>query len=144
MTEPNEAAVVRPDVDIEDDINHIFSTLVSLRHDRPFVRFSVQDGVVTVEGNMQQAHTRRAFEQQISEVEGVQSIDMGKVYVDEVIRLAAGQATPLEVHTTVTHGNVILSGKVPAGLTVESLIERVQGIEGVRQVLPNFPKPKQD
>lgn len=143
MADPNKAATTRPDVDIESDVNHIFTTYLPLRHDRPFIRVSVKDGAVKLVGNTRLPQNRDMFAQRIAAVAGVQSVDVSELHDDEWIRLEAGKATPLEVHTSVTHGSVILSGHVPDGLTLESVIEAVEAIKGVRRAVPNFPAPKQ-
>ena len=138
MTE-TQPAVERADLDILSDIEHLIAQYPPLTKDRHAIKLDVKNGHVTVTGHVQTPSTRRYFLNTIPEVEGVQSIDAERFYADESIRLEIGGVLPIgALVANIQHGVVILAGERPAGISVESVVERVQQLPGVVQVIPNF------
>ncbi|MEL6152220.1 MAG: BON domain-containing protein, partial [Chloroflexota bacterium] len=75
---------------------------------------------------------------EIAKIPGVKSVDVSELYDDNALTILSGQMTPVEVFTSVSYGAVILTGKIPESMTLEAIVAKVESIEGVRKVIPNF------
>ncbi len=139
MAEETTPVSARPDVDIEQDVNHIFHTYPPLLHDRSRITLTVKDGVVTVRGHTKTAQSREIFVREANKIEGVQSVESSELYDDDALRIKTGQVTPFGVFTSVSYGAVVLTGRLPEGATVGETVAKVEKIAGVRKVIPNFP-----
>lgn len=128
----------RPDVDIEQDVNHVFTKYPPLAHDRSRMDVTIADGVVTATGHVKTAQARHIFAREVKKIEGVKAVHTDKLYDDDALRIQSGQVTPFGVYTSVSYGAVILTGSLPEGMTEADVIAAVEKIDGVRKVIPNF------
>ncbi len=137
-----EAAVVapRPDVDIAADIQHLVRRYPPMTNDRRHMRYSVENGVVTLEGYVKTPITRRYIHETVRQITGVQSVETDGLYNDEAIRLAVGQVIPIGVQVNVEYGHVILTGHLPQGAHEAALLRKVEAVPGVREVHTRFMK----
>ncbi|MEM6284372.1 MAG: BON domain-containing protein [Chloroflexota bacterium] len=140
MAENPKTVVVRPDVDIDEDIDHMLTRpgFEAVRHDRARMEIAVTNGAVTITGHTRTAQTPDVLSREVAKIPGVKSVDVSQLYNDDALRVLSGQMTPVEVFTAVSYGAVVLTGKIPAGMTLEEIVAKVEAIEGVRKVIPNF------
>lgn len=138
MVNHAEPVLVRPDVDIVEDLNHVFHTYPPLSHDRSRMIVAVENGVVTVSGHVRTDQSRDIFVREVMALDGVTAVNADELYDDESLRRQAGNATPFGVFASVSYGAVVLAGKVPEGVTIESIVAQVEQIPGVRKVIPSF------
>jgi hypothetical protein len=69
----------------------------------------------------------------------VRSVSSNLLHDDEGIRLNVGKILPMGVQLArVYYGTVVLSGKLPADVSEEEVVARVQEIPGVQQVAVGF------
>ena len=128
----------RADVDIAADIDEIILRYPPLVHDRSHLRVSVSDGVATVAGHVRSLNTRDYFLQALAGVDGLKSVDTDYLHIDELVRLALGRVLPLGVIANVEYGTVVLSGRLPDGLSEDDVVARAGGVPGVRRVVVAF------
>lgn len=127
--------MTRADEDILEDIRVLFSRYPPLQHDRHAVHVHVERGVVNIEGYIKAIPTYRYLQDNLPQIRGVRFVNADRLYVDEVVRIAVARVLPLGVQVRVEYGTAILTGKLPADMTVEELVGRVATVEGVRRVL---------
>jgi osmotically-inducible protein OsmY len=138
MKEPTNA-VSRPDVDIEEDIEHLIAHYPPLVKDRHSFQTLVQDGVVTVTGHVQTPITRSYLLKNLPLIPGVADVKSEYLYSDETIRLEASRLIPIGVVLgRVQYGSVVLTGTLPHGTTADSLASQIKAIPGVKQVFTDF------
>jgi len=126
------------DLDVEAAIHHATTNYAPLMHDRHRVKFSVDEGVVTLSGYVKAAPTYRYLLNHIDDVKGVKEVVVQDFYSDEEIRRDVGQAVPPGVLVTLEYGSVILSGNLPADAQAEDIVKRVALVPGVHRVLTSF------
>lgn len=125
------------DTDLEHAVQQVFIGYPPLMHDRHRVHVAVSDGHVTLRGHVKSAVTRDYLVRQTRLVPGVRTVDASALYDDDTIRREAGRAVPHGIFVTVEYGAVVLSGRLPAGETLEGLVQRVGQTPGVHRVLTN-------
>lgn len=133
-----EAKSIRPDIDIEEEIHDLMMTYPPLAHDRHRLHIDVQNGGVIVKGYLKALPTLEYLLNRIEQVEGVKSIESSQLYNDETIRLQVGRVIPPGVFANLEYGAVILSGKLPEGITTEALVRNVGHVAGVHRVITSF------
>ena len=138
MSESQPIPAARPDIDIEQDLPHVFNGYPPLQHDRSRLSISVEDGVITLTGHVKTAQAREYFAREAAKIKGVKSVDVSETYDDEALSIKSGQVTPVGVYTMVSYGAVVLTGERPEGVTDEQLVAKVEQIPGVRKVLLNL------
>lgn len=135
MAEPASVNVNRPDIDIEADIHAHMMAYPPLSHDRHRVHVSVEAGVVSVRGYVKTPPTARYLLAAIGRVDGVKAVISSDFHDDETIRLEAGRVTPMGVFVNVEYGAVVLAGRLPEGMDIETLVRQVGTVTGVHRVV---------
>ena len=126
---------VRPDIDIEAEIDDILTRYPPLVQDRHHIETDVNKGVVTVSGYTRTPITRAYLVTALKNINGVTEINDSKLYSDGEIRLHIGRVIPVGVHANLDYGVAILTGKPPTETDIDQLTHSVAQIEGVRDVL---------
>lgn len=138
MKESNNA-VLRPDVDIEGDIEHLIAHYPPLVKDRHSFKIQVENGVVIVSGHVQTPITRSYLLKNLPLIPGVVDVKSDYLYADETIRLEAARLIPVGVVLArVQYGSVVLSGTLPKGMTADALVSQIKSVPGVKQVITSF------
>jgi len=123
----------RPDVDIAAEIRSFIRDFDPVKQSRDFFTFDVQDGVVTLAGNVRAKVAHRVLVDYLSnEVDGITQLIADDLHDDETMRLNLGHALPRGVMVRVNYGSVVLAGQLPEGEDVDALIERIKDVPGVR------------
>lgn len=128
----------REDSLIQADIDHLIATYPPLAKDRRAIHVTIQNGLVTVNGHVQTANTRRYFLDRLAGIPGVTEVHAENFYDDLAIRLEVSKVLPLGIQATVLYGMVILAGEPPHDMSAESLAERVLAVSGVVKVVSGF------
>jgi osmotically-inducible protein OsmY len=131
-------AEARPDIDIHNDILDLIVHYPPLNADRHHIHVEVNNGAVVIHGHTRSPITLRYLLDVIDEVEGVQSVDASRFYSEEAIRLEAGRVIPPGVLVNNRYGTLVLSGKLPNGMTIDELVAAVSNIPGVERVVTEF------
>ncbi len=133
------AAVSRPDEDIFDDLENLYTSAryAPLMHDRHHLHFEIHEGVVHVSGHVKVQTTRRYLLAQIPRIAGVKSVVADQLYDDETLRLEVGRVTP-EVQVMVEYGTIILAGSLPPGSSAEQIAAAANRVAGVKKVVTTF------
>ncbi|MBC8170769.1 MAG: hypothetical protein H7X77_03830, partial [Anaerolineae bacterium] len=84
----------RPDIDIEADLQELLMHYPPLTHDRHRLRYTVQDGHITLAGHVLSRVTHHYLVNNLPLLTGAQSVDTSQLYQDEDIRLNVGQLMP--------------------------------------------------
>lgn len=134
----SEATQSRPDVDIHADIQHLETQYPPLVNDRHKVDFTVQDGVVTVSGYVKTVPTYNYLLNNLAQIPGVKQVIADNFYSDEGIRRHAGGAVPFGVQVRVEYGAIVLTGDLPEDTTVETVVDNLRMVQGVRRVVTAF------
>jgi osmotically-inducible protein OsmY len=137
MVDVNPTAM-RPDVDIENEIEDIIVHYPPLNADRHHIHLDVRNGVVSITGHTRTPINRRYLLDAIAPVEGIKSTRADRFYDEETIRLEAGRMLPPGLIVNTRYGTLILSGKVPAGTMVEDVVARASRIPGVERVITSL------
>ncbi|MFO7323746.1 MAG: BON domain-containing protein [Chloroflexota bacterium] len=125
----------RPDTDIEADIQNLIIHYPPLNNDRHQITVTVRDGVAILSGHIRSLNTYDYFMRRLPSVPGLRDVNAEKLYVDENLRLAAGQVLPAGLIANVEYGTVILTGRQPEGITVDEVVARLATIPGVVRVV---------
>ena len=128
------AVVIRPDIDIDADLQQIIKNYPPLNNDRHHVTVSVNHGEVSVAGHIKAPMTRRVLASRFRNVAGVRSVNTDALYDDETIRLAAGKLIPAGALVTSDYGTVVLAGTLDAD-TSAKVIRQLEHIPGVKHVI---------
>lgn len=128
----------RQDVDILDAVHSLIAKYPPLAADRHHLRVSVLTGVVMVEGHVKTPITRQYLIERVAAVDGVRGISAESLFDDETIRLEVGSRLPDGVLANPVYGVMVLSGKLPAGMTDADVARLAAGIPGVTRVVANF------
>jgi osmotically-inducible protein OsmY len=129
----------RPDIDIEADIDRLITYYPPLQKDRNAIRYQSQNGIVTISGHVQTPNSRRYLLGRLPKIAGVVSVHDDQFFDDETTRIEVGRTIPVGVVVgKVFYGTVILSGKLPEGMTVDELAAQVAAVPGVRRVVTDF------
>jgi osmotically-inducible protein OsmY len=129
---------IRPDVDIEEDVRAVIAHYPPLQADRHQLRVTVRSGEVIIEGHVRSLVSRRYLLDHIREVPGVSSVDTSRLFCEETIRLEAGQHVSGGVIANAAYGVVVLTGKLPDGMSAEKVVADVAQIPGVVRVVTKF------
>lgn len=124
----------RPAEDIAEDVAALIRSYPPLVQSRPWLHYSVEDGVVTLKGHVNSAITQRVLLDNLPRIPGVVQVDAAELHNDEDVRLAVAALLPLGVAMHVNYGFVLLTGTLPPRRKAEPLIARVEKVPGVRQV----------
>lgn len=124
----------RPDMDIEADLKELLMRYPPLTHDRHRLTYSVENGQVTIAGNLKSRVTYHYLVNNLPLIDGAQSVDTTQLFHDEDIRLSVGQLMPFGVFVNVEYGMVKLSGKLPPDTNLEMLVNQVMSVPGVKHV----------
>ena len=130
-----DAPETRPDIDILDDIDLWMTGYPPLVNDRNHIRVGVEDGIVTLSGNVKTPITRGYLLTNIRKIDGVQGVDDGALYDDETIRLHVGHALTHGGIGQVEWGTVILAGKFPESDALDAVVASIGKIPGVKRVV---------
>jgi osmotically-inducible protein OsmY len=137
MANGNRAAA-RPDIDIHNDILDLIVHYPPLNADRHHIHVEVSDGAVVVHGHTRTPITRQYLLDALKHVDGVQRVNADRFYDEESLRLEAGRAIPRGVLVNNRYGTLILSGRLPAGISIDQVLEAVSRIPGVERVVTEF------
>ena len=129
---------VRPDMDIQHDLEAVFIHYPPLQQDRRHVAIRVQSGVVTLTGHVRTPITRRYLVEHAASVADVVSVEASALHTEEEIRLAAGGLVPDGVMINMRYGTLILNGSLPPGKSVDEVVAKVAQIPGVDKVVTSF------
>lgn len=132
----------RPDEDIEEAITDLIRSYRPLRASRPFFTFAATHGQVKFMGNIRTPQERHVLAERLPHIAGVRGIDLSELYDDEQLRFAVGQVLPYGVYATLQYGAVALTGRLPEGMSAESLIDQVRAVAGVRRVGAELQSPQ--
>lgn len=136
MAQHAEIPLERSDTSIESDIHRVLhGNYPPLKHDRHRIKAEVVDGVITLTGYVRTQPTFAYLMQQLNQIPGVQAVRATQFFNDEAIRLSVGHVVPMGVQVNVEYGAVILTGKLPEGMTVEDVVKQVGLVPGVHRVL---------
>jgi osmotically-inducible protein OsmY len=132
-------AAVRPDVDIIEDIEDRIAHYPPAMRDRHHIQVSSQNGLVTLKGNVMSPNTRSVLLETLPQVEGVRAVNAHELFDDESIRLDVGRLIePGTMFANIECGVVVLSGRLPSGMTAEACVRQVAQVPGVRRVVTAF------
>jgi len=129
---------LRPNVDVESDIENVIVHYPPLMNDRHHIHYSVQDGVATLSGHVKTPITRQYLLARVAEIPGVTSTSADQLYDDESIRLDVGRFIPPGMVGTVEYGRVILAGDVPSGTNIEDVMAQISQLPGVDKVIKAY------
>ncbi len=105
----------RPDMDIQDDIDHLIAHYPPLQKDRHAIHVIVSNGIVTISGHVQTPITRQYFLERLTHIPGVVAVHGDELFDDETTRIEAGKVIPSGVILgKVLYGTAVLSGDLPA------------------------------
>jgi len=121
----------QPDVDIEADIRAFVRSFDPLKQSDRYFSYHVQDGVVTLKGNVRSAAAKHALLENLPKIKGVKAIHAESLYDDDALRLAIGRLVPSGTIVRVNYGRVVLSGYLPSGTDSQAVIDKVKGVAGV-------------
>lgn len=130
--------LIRPDVDIEADVNNIIAMYPPLMADRHHVDVIVQSGVVVLKGHVKTPISRLYLIEHVAAIHGVVGISADHLYDDETIRLNVGKQVPYGVYANPIFGIVALTGKLPDGVSQDEIIQRTASVPGVVRVVAAF------
>lgn len=132
----------RPDEDIEESIADLIRSYPPLRTSRAFFTFASQGGQVKFMGNVRTPQERHLLAERVPHIAGVRSVDVSELYDDEQVRFAVGKVLPYGVYATVHYGAVALTGRLPEGMSAESLLDQVRAVAGVRLARAQLSSPQ--
>jgi hypothetical protein len=135
MSTPASTTTQRPDMDIEADLQELLVLYPPLAHDRHRLRYTVQDGHITIAGHVLSRVTHHYLVNNLPLLDGVQSVDTSQLYQDEDIRIDIGRLMPFGIFVNVEYGTVKLTGKLPPDTTVEGLVNQAMTVPGVERVV---------
>jgi len=129
---------VRTDEDIlKDVLDHVLD-YDPMKVSRSHVDFAVNDGVVTVRGNVNSVRLRYFLRNEVPEVESVVAVEDDQLYDDDTLGLTVGKELPRGVRARVHHGHVVLGGRKPEDVDKEELMNTIGEIPGVVSVSSDF------
>lgn len=131
---PEMTQVTRPAEDIAEDITALVRRFSPLWQSRHWFTYTVQDGVVTVQGNIKSSVGHRVLLDNVPHIPGVVRLDSSGLFNDEDLRLQIGRVMPAGVLVNVNFGRVVISGRLPNGQSADALIARIEQLDGVRRV----------
>ena len=124
---------MRPDMDIEEDINASLREFSPLKAARGFFRIQSTRGKVTVSGNVGSPQARRMLLHYVLKTAGVSNVDMSDLYDDADLRLNIGGMIPDGILVSVHFGSVVLNSKLPDDH--QETLRRVRSSAGIRKVV---------
>jgi osmotically-inducible protein OsmY len=124
----------RSDIDIRKDVIGLIATYPPLAYDRHYIDVQVENGLVTLTGNLRTPINRTYLNAEAVKVEGVTGVNTDALFDDETIRLHTGRVLPPGVMVNVTNGVVVLSGELD-GVDVDAMGATVAAVPGVVRVL---------
>ena len=127
---------IRPDIDIEADVEDIIARYPPLTSDRHHIHVKADSGVVFISGNTTTPINRRYLVDRVLLIAGVREVNAEKLFDDASISLEAGQVIPQGVIANSYYGAVVLSGKAPAD--PDAVAQRLVQIPGVVRVVTMF------
>jgi len=130
--------MTRPDMDIEEDIRNIIAHYPPLQADRHQLRIESLNGDVRLTGHIKSLINHRYLVDRVREIPGVRSVNADQLYCEETIRIDSGRAIPQGVIANAVYGTVILTGTLPEGTSVETVVKDVALIPGVLRVVTKF------
>lgn len=127
------------DIDIEHRVEHLMALYPPMAKDRRAVHVQVKDGVVILSGHVQTPNTRNFMLSRLPNVPGVTAIQSDTLYDDVSVRLDVARLLPEGVRLArVQYGVVLLTGKLPAGMTTEQLAAQIASVPGVERIVMQF------
>ncbi len=128
----------RADMDIAEDIAGVIRSYPPLRASRPFITYSVNNGQVTLSGNVRSPQARYYLLERVPHISGVASVNADNLPDDEMLLVAIGERLPNGVYANALYGAIALTGTLPQNTTAQSLLEAVRAVPGVRYVSAKF------
>lgn len=138
----------RPDAELSAAVEAALDSLKPVAvYERPHLRVTVKDGVVTLEGHVSSRLRAEHIEAAVATVPGVRAVDNRLVCDDELevqVAQALGadprtRARPIAVHAR--HGVVTLSGRVPEAAVAEAATAVAAALPSVRAVVNRIEAP---
>lgn len=126
------------DADLEAAVEQVIIDYPPALHDRHRIHITVDNGEVTLKGQVKAAITRTYLMEHVARVDGVTLVDFSELYDEDSIRLEAGQVVPHGVYVNVIYGAVVLSGTLPPDVNVEDLVRKAGTVPGVHRVVTLF------
>jgi osmotically-inducible protein OsmY len=133
-----QASARRPDIDIDDDVLDIILHYPPLAADRHHLTIRVENGIVSLSGHTSNPISRKYLVDKVAEIPGVVGVNADALYDDASINLNVGRMIPPGVLANTRYGIVVLSGKLPSDVNVDTLVGQVAEIAGVRRVVTGF------
>lgn len=127
---------IRPAVDIEEDLRHLFRSFDPIKQATHHLSYHVEDGKVTISGHVRPTLAKRVLIDNIPDIEGVVDMDASNLYDDETLRLELGRVIPNGIIAKVNFGHVLLYGATPDN--ADDLVANVQKVAGVKKVQTQF------
>lgn len=86
-------------------------------------------------GNVSNPINRRYLVDRAATVPGVTAVDAERLADDVSINIAAGRLLPHGMVAHSHHGTVVLSGRLPEGIDLDAVANRVAALPGVQRVI---------
>jgi len=137
-SQPAKLDLPRPDVDFEGDLQQLVRNYPPLHMSRQYFTFQVQDGNVTVVGNVRSLQAKWMLVERVPRIAGVKRVDVSRLYDDETVAVAIADHLPAGLYATVYYGMVALTGTLPLHADAPALMTAVETTPGVRKVTAQF------
>ena len=133
--QPKQEPKIRSDEGIIEDIRALIRSYDPLKASREAFDFSVMNGVVRLEGHVQNKRSYRVLMDNVPDIKGVQAVDDSNLYDDETLMYNVGQLLPRGIRVRVDHGDVTLIGKAQdAEVDIQDLMMDIAEVPGVASV----------
>lgn len=139
MADAPSQSTTRPDIDIEMDIQNLIAHYPPLAHDQHHFDYDVDNGVVTVSGNLKSRINHEYLLTQLPKITGVKSIQSQDLANDDDIRLDAAKLAPTGIFVNVEYGIIKLTGRLEEGANVDGLVGDIsQRVRGIQRIYTSF------
>lgn len=125
----------RPDLDIQHDLERLEYGYPPLMSDRFHINFAVNAGHVTITGHVRTIPTYEYLLKAVNNIDGVQTVNIDKLYVDDHIRRATGKTVPAGMTVRIEYGTAILAGQIIDDARMADIIKQVNDVEGIKRVI---------
>lgn len=127
-----------PDIDVHSAVNDLIVHYPPLAHDRPHIHYEVNNGHVTVHGNLKSRLVYDYFLNKLPTVRGVQYVDHSRLYDDDEIKKQVARLIPSGVFVNVEYGLLKLTGTLTGEMTPQELVKRISVIPGITRIVTAF------
>lgn len=138
MAEPTTAPSTRADLDILSDAKNLIATYPPTMHDRHYLHFELDNGVLKVSGHVMTGVTRQELVKRLQMVRGIEKLDVRALFDDGTIRLHVSRLLPAGISMTVRYGAVSMLGTLPDNVSEEELVKKISAVPGVVRIVTKF------